>query len=162
MKTFQKYGKPTAMWVSLCVFSAVICTFAMAPSFPPAEPQSADWEGVIGEVVDGNAVITCDQQKLKTAFLGFLTENKHGVSRLSALSIIEVEGSYYLLGKGSGSESVVELELDGEDQLSLARLKTTITCSGCGTCGIQQEVGFPCSTCQDPPSCNRTETKDMD
>lgn len=148
---------------AIIAVTCVLCYFGLNAFAPaPKHQVVVDWpffEGQIGEVQSGGPVITCNEADLLEAYIGYLNNVGHGGSGLDDLDIIFVDHVYYLHGAYGGFETICALKNVGGNLLLDSSTGRTITCSGCGTCGIDYEkANLPCLVCSESPTCGRSES----
>ncbi len=126
----------------------------------------------IGELVNGNAVITYDMDTLKAELAAFLS-SQSSISVTFSSATIELDSNHYLLVASNATNTIktaVGLVRDGnsfyqEDTTSSIGGKSSCTCSPCNYGCSPQKLGNgewnckPCSESYDPPrECNKSET----
>ncbi|MDX2249891.1 MAG: hypothetical protein SF052_24110 [Bacteroidia bacterium] len=156
--------KTTMFFATATIVAACILCYWSLNAFTPVSEHvvSVEWpffEGQIGEIQSGGPVITCNEADLLEAYKEYLSTVGHGGSGLDDLDIIFVNNVYYIHGEYNGFETICALKNVGGGLLLDSSTGRTVTCSGCGTCGIDlQKAELPCLTCSEPPTCGRSES----
>jgi hypothetical protein len=127
---------------------------------------------VIGEIIDGNPVITADTNELKTKWSNFLLNSSDLTLIFDKISIVTINNSLYLYAKdfGSGTSAI---PLYVEDNHIYEAIKEgggeTYTCSGCtstgpeaaGECELKgNDKGMYCTDCSEG-KCIKTHSLDV-